>query len=138
MHKLNSSRKFILFAALILVFAMTAAFAVGCDGDDGFSVSEVQHDPFAFPGEITINGTVGMFSDDPNFFGVMDTNELLQCGQFDCGAWIMPTLFVGGSLPTIAQGDNVVLNGQFVNDGNGTVFQVTSMDVGNNIMDRLP
>ena len=126
-----------ILALAVLVFAL-AAFAIGC-GDDGFSVSEVQGDPFAFAGEITINGTVAMFSqEDPELFGVMDTNELLQCGQFDCGAWIMPTMFVGGQRPQIAQGDNVVMTGQFTRVGDLTTFQVTNMDVGNNIMDRLP
>ncbi|MCL2402724.1 MAG: hypothetical protein FWC86_00565 [Coriobacteriia bacterium] len=135
MKKILSSSKLIVLVALMLSVAI---FTFGC-GDDGFSVSEVQHDPFAFTGEITINGTVASFSpDDPNLFGVMDTNELMQCGRFDCGAWIMPTLYSGGHTPTVSQGDNVVLTGEFVNIGGMVTFQVTNVDVGNNIMNQIP
>ena len=136
MNKISSSIKLIILVALTLALA---AFALGCGGNDGFSVGEVQHDPFAFAGEITINGTVATFAqDNPNLFGVMDTNELLQCGRFDCGAWIMPTLFAGAELPAIVQGDTVVMTGQFMRSDDMVVFQVTDMTVGNNIMNRLP
>jgi len=136
MNKISSSIKLIILVALTLALAV---FALGCGGDDGFSVSEVQHDPFAFAGEITINGTVATFAqDNPNLFGVMDTNELLQCGRFDCGAWIMPTLFAGAERPDIIQGDTVVMTGQFMQSDGMVMFQVTDMTVGNNIMNRLP
>jgi len=136
MKKIISVGKFILL--VIFALALTTV-VVGCSGDDGFKVSQVQHDPFAFPGEITIDGTVAMFSDaDPALFGVMDTDELLQCGRFDCGAWIMPTTYLGAARPTINVGDNVTLTGEFVRAENMVVFQVSDMSVGNNIMNRLP
>ena len=136
MNKIKHAGKFLMLAALAFALAICV---VGCATDDGFEVSQVALDPLAFGGEITINGTVTSFSpDDPNFFGVMDTTELLQCGQFDCGAWIMPTLYMGAARPHIEQGDNVVLTGQFVSMDGMVTFQVASMDVGNNIMNRLP
>ena len=136
MSKITSSTKFIILVALTLALAV---FALGCGSDDGLSVSEVQHDPLAFAGEITINGTIAHFSpDNPNLFGVMDTDELLQCGRFDCGAWIMPTLFAGAERPDIIQGDTVVMTGQFMQSDGMVMFQVTDMTVGNNIMNRLP
>ena len=136
MKKVFSSTKFIALVALALILAV---FAFGCGGDEGLSVSDVQHDPFAFTGEITINGTVAHFAqDNPNLFGVMDTEELLQCGRFDCGAWIMPSLFAGSELPALQQGDTVIMTGQFTRMDDMVVFQVTDMDVGNNIMNRLP
>jgi hypothetical protein len=68
----------------------------------------------------------------------MDTEELLQCGRFDCGAWIMPTLYVGPARDALSQGDNVVMTGSFVNAEGGPMFQVTAIETGRNIMDRLP
>jgi hypothetical protein len=134
--KILSSSKLIILVVLALALA---AFALGCGEEEGFAISQVQHDPFAFAGEIVINGTVATFAqDDPSLFGVMDTDELLQCGRFDCGAWIMPTVYMGGERPPITQGDKVVLTGQFESSEMGPLFQVTSMSVGNNIMDRLP
>lgn len=135
MKKGFSSLKFLTLSVLMIALAV---FALACS-DDGLSVSDVQHDPFAFAGEITVNGTVASFSpDNPNLFGVMDTGELMQCGRFDCGAWIMPTLYTGNQLPAIAQGDNVVLTGEFVNMGDMVTFQVSGVDVGNNIMNQIP
>ncbi|MCL2438587.1 MAG: hypothetical protein FWE48_06005 [Coriobacteriia bacterium] len=137
MKKILSSSKLLILAVLMLTVAV---FAFGC-GSDGLSVGEVQHDPFAFAGEVTINGTVTSFSpENPNLFGVMDTDELLICGRMDgsCGAWIMPTLYAGAQLPAITPGDNVVLTGEFVNMGDMVTFQVTDLDVGNNILNQLP
>lgn len=136
MKQVATSSKFIVLVVLALALAV---FAVGCGGDDGFNVRDVQHDPFAFPGEITISGTVAAFSQaNPNLFGIMDTDELMQCGRFDCGAWIMPAMYTGAQIPAIAQGDNVTLTGQFTSGADGVTFQVTNMRVGNNIMSRLP
>ena len=138
MKRIISSRKFFTLVLAVLIFAL-AAFTIGCGGDDSLSVGQVSSDPLAFTGEININGTVATFSqDDTNLFGVMDTDELLVCGRFDCGSWIMPSLYIGSERPTIAQGDTVVMTGQFVNMEGMAVFQVASMTVGNNIMDRLP
>ena len=134
----TSSRKFLTLTFIVLALAALAVGLTGCSSDDGFSVGQVQGDPFAFAGEITINGTVAAFSDDPNLFGVMDTDELMQCGRFDCGAWKMPTLYTGPQIPAISQGDNVVMTGEFTRMDDMVVFQVNSMDVGNNIMNRLP
>ena len=136
MKKILSSSKFLILIVLALALA---AFPLACSEDTGFNISQVSSDPLAFAGEITINGTVAMFSEeDANLFGVMDTEELLQCGRFDCGAWIMPTVYMGAQRPQITPGDNVVLTGQFVNMGDMVTFQASNMDVGNNIMNRLP
>lgn len=136
MKQIATSSKFL---ALVVLTIALAVFAVGCGGNNGFNVSDVQHDPFAFPGEITVTGTVAAFSQaDPNLFGIMDTDELMQCGRFDCGAWIMPVMYTGAQLPQITQGDNVTLTGEFTSGSDGVTFQVTSMNVGNNVMNRLP
>ena len=135
-----SSRKHLVLAVLLLALSVFAITATGCSSQEGFSVSQVQGDPLAFSGEITMNGTVSAFSDDdPNLFAVMDTDELMQCGRFDCGAWQMPTLFVGlEGLPVINQGDNVVMTGEFTQFSDMVVFQANNVTVGNNIMNRLP
>jgi len=139
MNKTKYLGKLGAFLAIAVLALGLATFAIGCSEDTGLNVSQVSRDPLAFAGEITINGTVAMFSeDDSNLFGVMDTEELLQCGRFDCGAWIMPTAYMGAQRPHITAGDNVVMTGEFVRMGDMVTFQASSMNVGNNIMNRLP
>ena len=101
------------------------------------TINDIQSDPLAFSGEVTINGVVSGFSPtDKTAFGVMDTEELLLCGDFECGAFTLFTEYVGdATIPAL--GDEVNITGTFVNLGNATIFRATSVDINRNVMDLI-
>ena len=128
-------KKLLVLCVLVL---FVAAFSVGCAaGAKPLQVSDVQSDPFAYQGEIVISGVTSAFSEvNPALFGVMDTEELLQCKNFNCGAFVLPVKYVGSSgLPQI--GDEVKMTGTFTYDGENLVFMVSKFTVVRNILGQL-
>jgi len=114
---------------IITIFAILLVVPVlflGCNGDnDGvLSVSDVQHDPLAFTGEITIGGRVDERSQ--NSFGIVDP-AIRAC----CDAFLLIVRY-DGDTPIPAIGANVRLTGSWLdertNDG-FPIFGVTSFVV---------
>ena len=69
----------IIITIVMLLFVPVLLF--GCNSDDGvLSVSDIQHDPLAFTGEITIGGRVSERSG--NMFGIVDPNVRACCDAF--------------------------------------------------------
>ena len=131
---------------LIMVLAIImGGLAAGCaamdKGDAGdleaLTIRDVQSDPLSFTGTIKINGIASAFSDDDNtYFAVMDKAELFACKNLYCGAYAMPARYSGtDSLPELA--DEVDLIGGFVQTDTGYYFEVTGLEVKQNIMKRL-
>ncbi|MCL2680840.1 MAG: hypothetical protein FWF11_05215 [Coriobacteriia bacterium] len=126
--------KYVMVAAVLL---FVAASLLAC-GSSALQVSEVQHDPLAFEGQIVVAGITSHFSQsDPRVFGVMDTAEMIQCGfNLHCGAWVMPVLYVGeGPVPLL--GEEVELTGTFTFMGDDVMFQANSFKVIGNFANEL-
>jgi len=135
-------KRIVFFVAFAFVIA---GLNVGCAnnvssaiGDiQALSISDIQADPFAFTGEITINGVVSAFSsEDETFFSVKDTSELMICRNLFCYAYSLPVRYVGGStLPELA--DLINFSGSFVQTNNGYFFEISHFEVEQNIMGHL-
>jgi len=69
--------------ALFLLAFLLVGVMTGCAGQSepiqALTIEDIQHDPFAYTGEITITGTVAFVDADTAMFGVKDTAELIYC-----------------------------------------------------------
>jgi hypothetical protein len=120
-------RKIALLLTIIMFFA-----ACGNDSDVVIlSVNDVQSDPTAFTGEITINGVVsGFYEDNPNIIYIKDTAEQLFCKNLFCDAPHIPIIYTG-TTPTIADEVNVI--GEW-GDYNGVlIFEAAKLEVKQNL-----
>jgi len=112
---------------IIMAFAiLTAVSFAGCGGDrtntaDIFSVSDVQDDPLAFTGEITITGVITEFArNNPAMFGIEYTARR-PC----CPAFILPVEYTGNE-PIPALGDEVNVTGSWGEELETGVFVFTA------------
>ena len=79
------------------------------------SVNDIQADPAAFQGTITINGVASGFSkEDPKTFAIIDTAEAKLCRTVTCARFYLPMKY-GGETPK--QGDEVNITGEFTEKG---------------------
>ena len=131
-------KKLILF---MLLAALALALFAGCTGKEpvvkALTINDIARDPFAFTGEIVINGVVSGFGqDEPSLFGLMDTEELIACKNFGCGAVQLPVIYVGDqSLPQFA--DEINITGSFISTETEFYFEATEIDVKRNIMNII-
>ena len=89
------------------------------------SVNDIQADPSAYKGTITINGVMaGVSRQDPKVFAIIETSEAILCKQTGCARFYLPVRYEG-TAPKVW--DEVNVTGSFV-DG-GRVFAATKMDV---------
>ncbi len=89
-------------------------------------VNSVGADPGAYIGEITITGVKRFVAkQDANVFGIMDLQEL-ECTAQECNMMVIPVKF-DGQPP--AMGDEVVVTGRFVKDGDTHIFLATAVEV---------
>ncbi|MCL2445650.1 MAG: hypothetical protein FWD06_02650 [Oscillospiraceae bacterium] len=110
-----------ILAVITIIF--TLSFFAGCASQATetqhqnypvFSVNDVQHDPLAFTGVITIHGVVTMHM--PSGFGVEYTQQRACCPDF-----VLHVAF-DGNAPAI--GETVYVTGSFVHT---SVFQATQV-----------
>ena len=129
----------------ILAAALSAFFIIKAARDPdkdvvALSVNTVaQIKPEDFEGEITITGiNAGTYEDDPSIFFLMDTEELLVCKNFGCGAVQLPMRYEG-DVPEVADEVNVTGRwGKYVVAGREyEMFEVTRVKVKRNVMDLL-
>ena len=88
-------------AVLVAVIIAGLAFA-GFSGGMGvkpqarngiLSINDIQADPAAFTGTITLNGVVSGFSkEDPKTFFIIDTAEVKLCRTVSCGRFYLPEI----------------------------------------------
>ena len=89
------------------------------------SVTDIQADPAAYKGTITINGVVASISkQDPKLFGIIDTAEAKLCKILTCATFYLKVKNAG-NMPK--EGDEVNVTGSF--GEKGRVFNATKVDV---------
>lgn len=89
------------------------------------SVNDIQADPTAYTGAITINGVVAGFSQqDPQLFGILDTAEAKLCKIVTCATFYLPVKY-GGNPPRV--NDEVNVTGSF--GEKGRVFNTKKVEV---------
>ncbi len=91
------------------------------------SVNDIQADPSAYKGTITITGVVAdksRFKVPANAFIMVETSEAKICKQTGCARFYLPVQF-DGKMPQ--EWDEVNVTGTFV-DG-GRIFSATKVDV---------
>jgi len=126
-------KKFAIFILLI--------FMVGCGSNGGdndtvniLNIRDIQSDPFAFTGELTINGIVtDFYESDTTIFRLKDTVEMMVCLQLDCDTFRLPVRYIGGGeLPQVA--DEINITGRWSNIDEVVIFDATNIEVKRNIM----
>lgn len=89
------------------------------------SVNDIQADPAAYTGTVTINGVVASISkQDPKLFGIIDTAEAKLCKILTCATFYLPVKYAG---QTPKEGDEVNVTGSFGDKGRG--FNAVKVDV---------
>lgn len=88
------------------------------------SVNDIQADPSAYKGIITINGVVaGISPQDPKVFAIIDTSEAKTCKAIDCTKFYLFVKYEG-LVPKVW--DEVNVTGSFAG---GKVFVATKVEV---------
>jgi len=117
---------------IVMTFIILAVvFFAGCRGNSTsaaniFSINDIQNDPLAFTGEITINGVVSeLAQDNPAMFGI-ENPARRPC----CPAFVLPVEYIGNQ-PMPAIGDEVNVTGSWGDEieTNLFIFQATSFEV---------
>lgn len=90
------------------------------------SVNDIQADPAAYSGTITINGVVSGFSkQDPKIFAIVDTAEVKLCRTVSCGRFYLPVKYDG---PAPKPGDEVNVTGTLTGTGKGQHFSAQKVE----------
>ncbi len=115
--------------AIILVSVAFAGFSSGMgkrvQTKGLLSVNDIQADPAAYTGTITINGVVsGTSKQDPKLFTIIDTVEAKLCKIVTCATFYLPVKYAGNAPK---EGDEVNVTGSF--GDKGRVFNATKVDV---------
>jgi len=89
------------------------------------SVNDIQADPSAYKGAITVNGVVATFSkQDPKIFAIIETSEAKLCKQTGCARFYLPVRYEG----EIPKGwDEVNVTGSLAEKGR--IFVATKVEV---------
>ena len=75
------------------------------------SVNDIQADPYAYKGTITVTGVVaGVSKQDPKIFAIVDTSEAKLCKQTGCASFYLQVKYEG---PMPRQWDEVNVTGSF-------------------------
>lgn len=89
------------------------------------SVNDIQADPAAYTGAITINGVVAGFpQQNPQLFTILDTAEAKLCKIVTCATFYLPVKYGGNPLRV---NDEVNVTGSF--DEKGRVFNAANVEV---------
>ncbi len=116
-------------AAIVITGVAFAGFSSGMgkkvQTKGVLSVNDIQVDPAAYTGSITINGVVSGFSkQDPKIFAVIDTAEAKLCKIVTCATFYLPVKYAGNAPK---EGDEVNVTGSF--GDKGRVFNATRVDI---------
>lgn len=123
------NRCILALGAIILVSVAFAGFSSGMgkrvQTKAALSVNDIQADPAAYTGTITINGVVSGFSkQDPKTFAIIDTAEAKLCKIVTCATFYLPVKYAGNAPK---EGDEVNVTGSF--GEKGRVFNAGKVDV---------
>lgn len=102
--------------------------------DKTLSVNDIQSDPSAYKGTITINGVMaGVAKDDSKVFAIVDTAEVKACQSVGCGTFYLLVKY-NGKLPNL--GDEVNVTGSFTGSGDNLIFNATEFKTLGNIIPK--
>lgn len=123
--------------ALIAVIAF-ASFGNGksktIKGSGVLSVKDVQSDPSAYKGTVTITGVVaGASRQDQSVFAIIETSEAILCKTTGCASFYLPVKYEG-VIPK--QWDEVNVTGSFTQTGRVPLFTATKVEVLKNLFRR--
>jgi len=123
------------YTLTFVILALVVGIAVTCFGSDTskttsksglFNVSEVQADPNAYKGLLTITGVVAKFSkEDPKLFAIIDTAEAKHCKSTGCAKFYLPVKF-DKQLPK--EWDEINATGHLVEKG-GLLFEANKIEI---------
>ena len=89
------------------------------------TVNDIQADPSAYKGTITITGVMALVSrQDPKVFAIIDTSEAKTCKTTGCARFYLPVKYEG-QIPKVW--DEVNVTGSFA-DG-GKLFVATKVEI---------
>lgn len=81
----------------------------GAAGGNSLQVKDLQADPTAYKGRITVAGVVAAkATGDSTVFGLVDTAEAKQCKSTGCASFVLPVKFTGAQPK---QWDRVTVSG---------------------------
>lgn len=114
----------VLIVDILLVGSISAKTKTP-SGSGVLSVSDVQADPSAFKGTITITGVVAKVDPShPEYFALIETKEAKLCKSTGCAKFYLPVQY-DGKPPT--EWDEVNVTGTFAQDG--SLFTATKVEV---------
>ncbi len=94
-------------------------------GSGVLSVNDIQADPSAYKGAITVNGVVAILSkQDPKVFAIIETSEAKLCKQTGCARFYLPVRYEG-EIPKVW--DEVNVTGSLAEKGR--FFVATKVEV---------
>jgi hypothetical protein len=113
--------------AVALVACIALSYALFFRGDaSALQVNQVASDPSAYSGTITVTGIMeGTSPQDPSVFGIFDLKEL-KCTTPNCNKLYLPVRYQG-TMPK--PGDEVRVNGSFIQTAGGYIFSASSVKV---------
>lgn len=119
----------ILFLAMIINVAFLGIAVAGAMKQRVLSINDIQADPYAYKGTITITGVVAdksRYKIDPELFLMVETSEAKICKQTGCARFYLPVKYEGKH-PT--EWDEVNITGEFVEAGGKLFFAATKVEV---------
>ena len=130
-------KKFILGFGIIILIGVVAysSFSNGKTVKAGgiLSVNDIQSDPLAYKGTITITGVVAGATRDPKVFAIIDTAEAIACKTTGCARFYLAVKYEG-AIPK--HWDEVNVTGSFTQGGRVPLFTATKVDVLKNYFRR--
>ena len=94
-------------------------------GSGVLSVNDIQADPSAYKGVVTITGVVAKVDPShPDYFALIETKEAKLCKSTGCAKFYLPVQY-DGKPPT--EWDEVNVTGTFAQDG--SLFTATKVEV---------
>lgn len=127
-------KKYILVIGIIIVIGAIAIVSLGSGktktikaGGGVLSVNDIQSDPLAYKGTITITGvSAGVTRQDPKVFLMVDTAEAIACKSTGCANFYLAVRYEG-TIPK--QWDEVNVTGSFTQGGRVPLFTATKVQV---------
>lgn len=119
----------IIFIAIILIAVVFISLSKGktkvIKEGKVLSVNDIQADPSAYKGIITINGVVaGISPQNPKIFAIIDTAEAKTCKVIDCAKFYLYVIYEGVA-PKVW--DEVNITGSFADAGK--TFVATKVEI---------
>ncbi len=125
-------KKYIFAFGIIILVAVIGVTSFGKEkpktlkAGETLSVSDIQADPYAYKGTITVTGVVAVLSKkDPKVFAIIDTREAKACKSTGCARFYLPVRHEG-VIPE--EWDEVNITGSIVKK-RGPLFEATKIDV---------